>query len=430
MSHITSGPTGPRKGHRCASTPPGDLDAAGPTGDPMYVHRVPTTATTPLVRILVVDDDRQVLDALGRLLRARGHEVVTVESGEGAVALAREVDFDLALCDRNMPGMCGIDLMEALRDIQPMCARVLLTGELDLSSTLNAINRGSINGVLEKPVGAKALDEAVAEALEARNRMLAAYDQLQRRHDSGERRTLTEMLDGGLIKLALQPIVHASDHRVFGYEALLRTDHPIFGEPLSVLGAVERQHMVSHLADAVADRALECLRTTPRASAMFINVHPAELAEPHALERRLDLLQKYVDRIVFEITEHSSVMSVTSWGESIAMIRERGYNIAVDDLGAGYSALSMLAELKPQYIKVDMSIIRSIDRAPHKQRLMDLLSRFADATDALLIAEGIETKEEAAIVEQCGAHLMQGFLFGRPQILSPLRVIDGARAVG
>ena len=97
-----------------------------------------------------------------------------------------------------------------------------------------------------------------------------------------------------------------------------------------------------------------------------------------------------------------------------------GFAIAVDDLGAGYSSLSVLAELQPSFIKVDMSIVRGIDCDPRKQRLVDLLCRFADATDATLIAEGVETGEEAAALRECGAHLLQGYLFGKPSSeLSP-----------
>ena len=93
-----------------------------------------------------------------------------------------------------------------------------------------------------------------------------------------------------------------------------------------------------------------------------------------------------------------------------------GWATAVDDLGAGYSSLSVLAELQPQYIKVDMSIVRNIDREARKRRLMEMLYRFSDATGSSLVAEGVETEDEEATVRACGAPLMQGYLFGRPQL--------------
>jgi len=100
-------------------------------------------------------------------------------------------------------------------------------------------------------------------------------------------------------------------------------------------------------------------------------------------------------------------------------VTEMGFSIAVDDLGAGYSSLSVLAELQPRFIKVDMSIVRGIDTEPRKQRLVDLLTRFAEATGATLIAEGVETTEEAEALRSCGAHWLQGYLFGRPSAELP-----------
>ena len=91
-----------------------------------------------------------------------------------------------------------------------------------------------------------------------------------------------------------------------------------------------------------------------------------------------------------------------------------GFWLAVDDLGAGYNSLSVLSELQPDYLKVDMSIVRGIETTPRKRRLLELLARFADATNTRLIAEGVETDAEAHALHQCGAHLLQGYLCGQP----------------
>ena len=76
----------------------------------------------------------------------------------------------------------------------------------------------------------------------------------------------------------------------------------------------------------------------------------------------------------------------------------------------------MLADLQPQVVKIDMSIVRNIDSEPRKQRLVDLLVKFGDATGALVLGEGVETVAEAATLVECGIHLMQGYHFGRPEI--------------
>ena len=87
----------------------------------------------------------------------------------------------------------------------------------------------------------------------------------------------------------------------------------------------------------------------------------------------------------------------------------------MDDLGSGYSALSMLAELQPDFLKVDMSIVRDVDTDTHKRRLVDLLCSFAEATDSRVVAEGVETKTEALALEEAGVQMMQGYLYGMPE---------------
>jgi EAL domain-containing protein (putative c-di-GMP-specific phosphodiesterase class I) len=152
---------------------------------------------------------------------------------------------------------------------------------------------------------------------------------------------------------------------------------------------------------------------------LFMNLHPDELASPAGVCERLVALQPWAHRVVLEITERSRLQGIEAWEDSVDAVTKMGFSIAVDDLGAGYSSLSVLAELQPRHIKVDMSIVRGIDSEPRKQRLVALLCRFADATGANLIAEGVETQEEAAALRICGAHMLQGYLFGRPSLSLP-----------
>jgi len=130
--------------------------------------------------------------------------------------------------------------------------------------------------------------------------------------------------------------------------------------------------------------------------------------------------------VVLEITERSRLQGIEAWDESVERVTAMGFAIAVDDLGAGYSSLSVLAELQPSFIKVDMSIVRGIDCDPRKQRLVDLLTRFAEATDATLIAEGVEAQDEASALRVCGAHLLQGYLFGKPSTELPDCIIKSS----
>ena len=123
--------------------------------------------------------------------------------------------------------------------------------------------------------------------------------------------------------------------------------------------------------------------------------------------------------ITVEITEQSNLHAIVGWDESIQMLAETGFSVAVDDLGAGYNSLKILADLQPRYIKMDMSLVRNIDTEPRKQRLVQLISTFAAATNSLSIAEGVETEEERAALIDCGTDLLQGYFFAKPSTDAP-----------
>ena len=229
-----------------------------------------------------------------------------------------------------------------------------------------------------------------------------------------QRRQLEECFADGVLSLVLQPIVDGTGGAVRGYEALLRSTHATLDTPLRVIAAAEAHGMLGRVADRVAFCAAQWLKTLPEPLNLFINVHPAELADVEQVSRRMDLLKPWSHRVVIEITERSHVLQMSSWRSALDYLTGAGFRIAVDDVGAGYNSLSVLAELRPSFVKVDMSIVRHIECDERRQRLLELLSVFARATHTLMIVEGIETEAEAAVVRRIGTDLMQGFLFGRP----------------
>jgi EAL domain-containing protein (putative c-di-GMP-specific phosphodiesterase class I) len=109
-------------------------------------------------------------------------------------------------------------------------------------------------------------------------------------------------------------------------------------------------------------------------------------------------------------------MDGNAWQESTRRLRALGFALAVDDVGSGYNSLAVLANLKPEFLKIDMGLVRDVHLDSSKQRLVELLCQFARATGATVVAEGIEKQEEADVVIAAGVSLMQGYLFGKPQL--------------
>jgi EAL domain-containing protein (putative c-di-GMP-specific phosphodiesterase class I) len=223
--------------------------------------------------------------------------------------------------------------------------------------------------------------------------------------------------------------VSSSSGRCYGYEALLRSSHPKFEGPEQVLIAAQALERNDDLADVVWARAAQRVETIPDGAMLFLNIDPLELAHPERLANRAAWLTPWASRVVIELTEHNSVTRCQEWKQSLAFLARAGFRLAVDDLGSGYSSLSLLAEIQPDFIKIDMSIIRGVHESQPKQRLVGLLCRFASASGAKVIAEGIECEEEARVARQLGADLLQGFLLGRPAT-SPLASVLPRRAPG
>jgi EAL domain-containing protein (putative c-di-GMP-specific phosphodiesterase class I)/CheY-like chemotaxis protein len=364
----------------------------------------------------VLDDDDLVSRVIERMLRRHGHEVVIADNPGHALRLAQDTDFDIAIVDFHMPGTTGVQVLEQLRSIQPRCLRILITGELDLPMVKGALDHGGLNKMLKKPLDRDELIRAIDGALHQRERYREVREAQRVASRDAMRRDLQECLSGDYIQIALQPILRSRDGSVFAHEALLRSTHPTLRGPLPVLRAAEEHGMLPELSRVVIHRVAAWLEILPEDRLLFMNLHPDELGEPEALAGRLQVLARYAHRIVLEITERRQVTRLAGWEESVARTREMGFALAVDDLGAGYSSLSVLAELQPDFVKVDMSIVRGVDADDRKQRLMDLLCRFAEATRAQLVAEGVETAAEAEALERLGAHLLQGYYYGRPTL--------------
>jgi EAL domain-containing protein (putative c-di-GMP-specific phosphodiesterase class I) len=366
-------------------------------------------------RILVVDDDGLVLRSVAKVLSRAGYDVLTAVDVDSALRHAEAGPIDAALVDYTLSYETGLTVLSHLREVQPRCVRTLLTGRSDPAVIVEAINRGEVARVIKKPFDPNHLLQELDDAFESAERMRRVQLEQSAAEDEAEGQALDQVLRSSL-SLALQPIFDFSEGtpRPFAYEALLRPKHDRLGTPADLLSATERHDRIHELGSSVFSLAARVLKRIPPNLRLFVNLHPAQLGEPEHLESDLRRFAGHTPRVTLEITEHSPLNKLARWEESIHLITASGCTIAVDDLGAGYSSLSILADLQPAYIKLDMSLVRNIHLEPRKQRLVSLLRAFGDATEARLIAEGVESEDETRALLDCGIGLLQGFHLGRP----------------
>lgn len=235
-------------------------------------------------------------------------------------------------------------------------------------------------------------------------------------------RWLVSMLEQDRLFSMLQPICNP-DGSVFAYEALLRGreengDLVSAGALLSVAMETQLLFTVDLVARREAIRAMAKRRATR--ARLFINFNPASIYDPayclrttHSFVREMGLEPS---DIVFEVTETSEVKDQAHLRGILAFYRQAGFRVALDDIGAGFSGLNMLQELRPDYVKIDMGLIRNVDQDPYKQSIVRHLIGIASDTGARIVAEGIETEAERDWVRDAGVHLMQGYLLGRPAV--------------
>lgn len=379
---------------------------------------------TPSRAVLVVDDDPLVLRSMERGLRRYGYEVHLAAGVDEAIEAADGLDLDAAIVDYSLPRGSGLDVLRVLRRTHPSCVRVLCTGRSELPIFVEAVNSGEVARVLRKPFPVQVMVDLLEEAFESAAERERYSTEQRERFTEAQRKALDEAVSPGHLGIALQPIVfvHGNRAKPRYYEALMRPHHPVFGSPAAVLQAAETQQRTAEVADRVLHAALASIARVPAGAGLFVNLHPDQLGAPDQLARSLAPYQAQAERITLEITERSRLQDIDGWDEAIRTAGDMGFSIAVDDLGAGYSSLSILADLRPQFIKIDMSLVRGAHLEPRKQRLLQLMATFGEATESGVIAEGVEELAEAEALANCGISLLQGYFFGRPTLETP----DGA----
>ncbi|EOD01180.1 EAL domain/GGDEF domain protein [Caldisalinibacter kiritimatiensis] len=216
-----------------------------------------------------------------------------------------------------------------------------------------------------------------------------------------------------------QPIVRLRDGEVLGYEALSRgpKDSPLYS-PIKLLNIAHEQNRLWELEQLFRISAIEKASILKLDKLLFLNVDPDVINDDSFKKGfTMNFLEKHnlpPDSIIFEITERTAIKDYKKFNEILNYYTNQGYKIAIDDVGAGYSGLKTISKTKPNYLKIDMELIRDIDKDSFKQAIIKAFVDTAMSTNIKLIAEGIETKEELKTLINLGVYGGQGYLLKKP----------------
>ena len=215
--------------------------------------------------------------------------------------------------------------------------------------------------------------------------------------------------------MAFQPIVDVRDQTVFAYEALVRgLDGSGAGQILSQVNADNRYQFDQ----ACRVKAVSLAARLGVPCHVSINFLPNAVYEPAACIRTtLEAAQQHqfpTSHLIFEITENERVVDKDHLKRIMQEYRRRGFKTAIDDFGAGYAGLNLLAEFQPDIIKLDMELVRQIDTNPVRRAIVQGILGVCQALSIEVIAEGVETDAEYHTLRAMGVHYFQGYLFAKP----------------
>jgi diguanylate cyclase (GGDEF)-like protein len=246
---------------------------------------------------------------------------------------------------------------------------------------------------------------------------------------------LAEIIEHARIQTLFQPIVDPQGRGVLGYEALSRGPSATrLHSPLELFAAALRANCTVALEECCLGRAIQRFRSASLQGRLFLNVSPYTLIAAQSLPSRLvGLLGKLglpASRCVLEITEQSLVDDYAAVRRALDALRDIGCEIAVDDLGAGYSGLKTWSELRPDYVKIDRYFVSDIHSDGVKAEILRSVVEMSRAIGSRVVAEGVETAEECTELLDIGVDYLQGYFFGRPQAEPAVREAALAHLAG
>jgi len=230
---------------------------------------------------------------------------------------------------------------------------------------------------------------------------------------------LLDIIGRKQLSALFQPIVNMQSGDIIAYEGLIRgpSDSPLHA-PMLLFKAARANGLTVKLEHLCRRVVLERFAELGLPGKLFLNVSPECLLQRDA--RRGETLE-YIhriginpDRVIIELTENQPTYDYDLMREAVRHYRQMGFQIAIDDLGEGFSSLRLWSELRPDYVKIDMHFIQGINHDPVKLQFVRSIQEIAEKSDTLVIAEGIETQAELLVLRDIGVACGQGYHLGRP----------------
>ena len=358
--------------------------------------------------ILLVDDEVDFAQTMAMRLRLRGYEVTMVHDGKEALEKVKEKP-ELILLDVTMPVMGGYEICRKIRqDSETKNIPIIMLTAKNLSiDKVEGLQIGADDYITKSAD----LEELFAriEALLRRGGLFEEMDD--------DRASLFEELKRivreELVEVLFQPVFYLRPREIFAYEVLVRGPQGSRLEnPMKLFQGALDCGMFFDLEMMYRRKALKKMGDMVDKKLFLFNCSPYSIQSGKFNE----ILALYSNpaQIVLEITERAEIKDFAVFCQTLRAIGSRGFKISVDDVGSGYSSLDSLAEIEPDYAKINIALLHDIDTNLKKQNLVKAILSFCEKNKIVAIAEGIETENELDTLIGLGVTAGQGFFLGRP----------------
>jgi EAL domain-containing protein (putative c-di-GMP-specific phosphodiesterase class I)/CheY-like chemotaxis protein len=369
------------------------------------------------MRVLVFDDDPAVGRLVVRVATMSGMEATAVADAEAFGQALRTAPPHLILLDLQLGDTDGVQQLRLLADRHYTGALMLMSGfDARVLATARALGKNlglAVEGVLEKPL-------RVADLEQSLERVRSASQSL-----STER--LLRAIASNELALEFQPVVSRRPNVLKKLEALVRWDHPGMGRlaPAAFLSLAEADTpTIDALTGWVAGAAVDAYRqlaslgiSVPLAMNISAgNLH--DLTLPDRLEQCLHAGAMPARHLCLEITETVAFRNAASTMDILSRVRLKGMQLSLDDFGTGYSSLKLLRQMPFTEIKIDQSFVFDATTSRDARAIVKSIIDLAANMEMACVAEGVETEETAALLEQLGVRDLQGYLIARPMPLA------------
>lgn len=423
-----------------------------------------------LPRVLCVDDEIRVLEGLSLHLR-RDYQVFTATGGDAALQKLEEIGgVAVIISDMRMPGMDGAALLGRVMQLYPAATRILLTGEPGREVAETAINQAQVFRFLTKPCPSHQLKAAVEagvlqhqfwlqsdqiksrvatleQLVNERTRDLQLVNseldtarqqltQVKSRHSTRVRtplaleRSLRDALKAGQLTVHYQPLVDIKTRRAVSLEALVRWQHPELGEipPSRFIPVAEESGLILPLGEwvlrSVCTQLVSWQREQVPIVPVAVNLSAIQIQRTNIWKLVRQVLRETglsAEWLALELTESALISDEKHPITYLQGLRRDGVRIQIDDFGTGYSSLSYLKHLPIDTVKIDRSFISEVDTNATDEIIVKAILVMAHSLGIRVVAEGVETAAQLAVLLKHGCEVAQGYYFSRPMPVDQCR---------